>query len=595
MILIFGGTTEGRIAAEVCEEAGKTFFYSTKSGLQRVALHNGVRLSGAMTREEMSNFCKEKGVRLIVDAAHPFARNLHGEIAKVGLPVVRLQRSFGERVAGAVYCKDYDEAVAAMKGEGVSHLLALSGANTIEPLKDFWKTRMTTFRILDRQESKEQAMLAGLDESHIIYYNKDTELPDVDSEEAMMRMVGCDAIITKESGESGGFDAKVEAAKRLGVKVFVVEHPALPEQFLVVTGKHGLRRMIEKIVPDFFPLKTGLTTGACATAAVKAAMVALTSGETQEEVCFELPDGETMSIAVEETAVGKGWAESVVVKDWSDDPDVTKGCRIHAKVELAPTENDSGVGEVRFLQGEGVGVVTLPGLGIPVGEPAVNPTPRGMIEKVLKPLTDSGQDADVTISVEGGRELAKKTFNEKVGVIDGISIIGTSGIVRPLSNEAFVQSVRRELEVAKAVGCNEIGLVAGMKSEIALRQLHDIRCIHYGNFIGDTLKSVLDLGFGKVVLAIMIGKAVKLAEGHLDTHSHKVAMNKDFLKSLMPECEAAIDRATMARELWGVMPDEFFNLIIERCHKVCREVFSRGELEVVLITDKEEVYGKEKK
>lgn len=596
MILIFGGTTEGRLAAEVCEEAGKPFFYSTKSGLQNVPLRNGVRVSGAMTSEEMRAFCQKRGVKIIVDAAHPFAQNLHREIANVGVPVVRLQRDFGKRVERAVYCKSYEEAVARMNENGVQKLLALSGANTIVPLKEFWERHETVFRILDRDESRIVAHKAGLDDSHIIYYNKDNELPDVESEMKMMERVGCDAIITKESGVSGGFAEKVEAAVRLGVKVFVVEHPELPKSFVVVTGKHGLRRMIEKTVPDFFPLKTGFTTGACATAAAKAAMIVLNENEnernrpesvdTLEEIGFELPDGEVMNIPVESVEMGKGWAEAVVVKDWSDDPDVTKGCRILARV------NFNDIDEIRFFGGEGVGTVTLPGLGIPVGGPAINTTPRQMMERELRTLTNRG--VDVTISVEGGEELAKKTFNEKVGVVGGISIIGTSGIVRPLSNDAFVESIKREMEVAKAVGSEEIGLVSGMKSEIALRHEREMRCVHYGNFVGAALEAAAELDFGRVVIAIMIGKAVKLAEGNLDTHSHKVAMNKGYLKSLMPDCSERIDKVSMARDLWSVMPDLFFDKIIEECYKHCKKLFPKGELKVVLINDKEEVYGKER-
>ena len=215
-----------------------------------------------------------------------------------------------------------------------------------------------------------------------------------------------------------------------------------------------------------------------------------------------------------------------------------------------------------------------------------------MMAQELRTLTNRG--VDVTISVEGGEELAKKTFNEKVGVVGGISIIGTSGIVRPLSNEAFVESIKREMEVAKAVGSEEIGLVSGMKSEVALRQEREMRCVHYGNFVGAALEAAAELGFGRVVIAIMIGKAVKLAEGNLDTHSHKVAMNKEYLKSLMPDCSERIDKVSMARDLWSVMPDLFFDKIIEECYKHCKKLFPKGELKVVLINDKEEVYGKER-
>lgn len=151
-----------------------------------------------------------------------------------------------------------------------------------------------------------------------------------------------------------------------------------------------------------------------------------------------------------------------------------------------------------------------------------------------------------------------------------------------------MRSVRRELEVAWAIGKREIGLVAGMKSEKALMAESDIRCVHYGNFIGEALKAAHDIGFRRAVLAIMIGKAVKLADGHLDTHSHKVAMDKDFLRQVAKSLgipTQPIDGITMARELWGVMPKEFFNKITSLCREHCLKVFPGGEIDVRLICD----------
>ena len=140
------------------------------------------------------------------------------------------------------------------------------------------------------------------------------------------------------------------------------------------------------------------------------------------------------------------------------------------------------------------------------------------------------------ISVEGGRLLAQKTFNPKVGVVDGISIIGTSGIVSPLSHEAFIHSIRRELEVARAIRATAIGIVSGKLSEEALRQRYpNLRIIHYGNFVGETLQQAHQLRFERVIIGIGIGKAVKLAEGHLDTHSHRVTLNKSFLHRLVSD------------------------------------------------------------
>lgn len=625
-MIIFGGTTEGRLAIDVCEEAGKRFYYSTKSGLQNVEMHNGVRLTGAMTSKDIRKFCEENAVRCIIDAAHPFAENLHREIflaskreGKDDIPVIRLQRSSAKKHEGVIYCDGYDDAIRKLKDADLECLLALSGANTISKLKSYWQNHKTIFRILNREESISIAERESLPKENIIFYNDDFKLPTKESEMNVFRSIGCDAIITKDSGKSGGIEEKVEAALSLGMKVFVVNAPRLQYDWTFVTGKYGLRKAIENIVSDFFPLKTGFTTGACATAATKAALLSLLNDDFPEEVSFALPDGEVMTVPVECNERGV----ASVIKDFSDDPDVTKGCKITSKVEILANHShpskklnsdDStlflppfGRDEVSFLQGSGVGKVTLPGLGIPVDEPAINPTPRKMMENEVRQLTD--EDVAITISVENGEEIAKRTFNHKVGVIGGISIIGTSGIVHPLSNEAFVQSIRRELEVAHAIGCSEIGLVAGMKSEHALQEEKpDLRCIHHGNFIGEALKAAHELGFHSVTLAIMIGKAVKLAEGHLDTHSHKVQMNKEFLKKKAEEIIASsslqilssdslcketlliqrIDDITMARELWDIMPPIFFEKIKELCLNHCRTVFPDGELTIKLICDKKQ-------
>ncbi|MBP5619666.1 MAG: cobalt-precorrin-5B (C(1))-methyltransferase, partial [Bacteroidaceae bacterium] len=293
-----------------------------------------------------------------------------------------------------------------------------------------------------------------------------------------------------------------------------------------------------------------------------------------DEVHFSLPDGEIMVVPVEVNCRGM----ATVVKDFSDDPDVTRGCRISAKVEW-------GHDGIRFLRGKGVGRVTLPGLGIPVGGPAINPTPRQMIIQEVRDLTAS--DVDITLSVEDGEQLAQKTFNPRVGVLDGISIIGTSGIVSPLSNEAFIQSIERELQVARAIGCSQIGFASGRRGEEALHATEpELRVIHYGNFIGASLQMAYEQGFQRAVVGIMIGKAVKLAEGNLDTHSHKVTMNKDFLRQVAgPNDSAKIEGITLARELWEIMPPSFFQRIQELCYQHCRTMFPSGELEIRLICD----------
>jgi len=576
MLLVFGGTTEGRRAVDVLEEAGKTFYYSTKTGEQEMTLHNGVRIDGAMDGEAMCRFCQEHEIRLIVDAAHPFASTLHETIATVGrslnLPVIRYERTYPPREPDITWIDDYSQIPT-----DIHTLLATSGVQSIGKLQWLEKKGVKViYRILNRESSIELAHRQGAQDEQLCFYEDGTRID-----------VPADAILLKESGISGGFTEKVTAARSMSMRIIALKRPPLPSYFLlhpssVVNGPHGFRRMVENVLPDFFPLKTGLTTGAYATAAVRAAVQSLLSEQESansdnsydSDVTFALPDGELITVPVHIERPGVASA----TKGFSDDPDVTRGCVITAEVRLTDTA------DIRFLQGTGVGTVTLPGLGLPVGEPAINPTPRRMIEATIRELTHRG--CDVTISVKGGEELAQHTFNERVGVVGGISIIGTSGIVRPMSNEAVVESIRRELDVVAATGFAAAGLAMGKRGEDELiRREPGLRVVLCGNFIGEALTAAYERGFRRCVIGIGIGKAVKLAEGHLDTHSHKVTMNKAFVTTVAEEVVADVnlERLTMARELWAIMPEAFFEKIKTLCIQHCRRVFPTGELEVVLV------------
>jgi len=600
MVLIFGGTTEGRMAVDVCEQGASTFYYSTKGDSQQVVLHHGVRITGAMRADDIRRFCHEHDIRLIVDAAHPFAEGLHRAVADAGLPVVRLEvrndhvndsklsianypLSIAPKAPSLILCSDFDDAVRRLCHDRPKRLLALTGVNSLARLAAYWRGGGDVVaRILRRQESLQKALAEGFPEEKLVYYEPEHTLPTVEEERGLMERVGCDAIITKQSGDEGGFPAKVEAAQALGLRIYVVQPPSLPTEWTYVTGRHTLRRAIERLVPGFFPLVTGLTTGTCATAAVKAAMLSLSAATDITAVSVELPDGEEVEVPVSIRARGV----AAVIKDESDDPDVTRGCTIVAQVATRETTGGER-GVVRFLQGAGVGRVTLPGLGIPVGEPAINATPRRMIEYEVRAITTD--DVDITLSVEGGEELARRTFNPRVGVVDGISIIGTSGIVHPLSHEAFVESIGRELEVAGAMGQTAIGLATGKAGEDTLYRYEEgLRVVLCGNLIGEALARAHALGFGRVILAIGIGKAVKLAEGHLDTHSHKVVMNKEFISQVAretagDEAAEAVAHITLARELWDVMPEAFFERIRQLCLAQCRTAFGAGELEMIWV------------
>ncbi len=191
--------------------------------------------------------------------------------------------------------------------------------------------------------------------------------------------------------------------------------------------------------------------------------------------------------------------------------------------------------------------------------------------------------------MEGGAELAKRTFNPRLGVVGGISIVGTSGIVNPLSNEAFILSLRRELEVAEAVGCKEIAFVSGKRSEDGVRRALGIRCIHCVNLIGEALKAAYSMGcFRRVVVGLMIGKAVKLAAGNLDTHSRTSSIDMDFVSRVAEECGTKASPVNFARELWDCMSPAFFGKIKELCLHHCRSVYPTGELEIMLVCEQKD-------
>lgn len=476
-------------------------------------------------------------------------------------------------------------------------MLALTGVNTVAKLKPYWQKHNCWFRILDRDESRSIIQKENFPIEQVLYYQQGGD------ETLLFEKFKPQAIITKESGKSGGFKEKVLAARKLNIPVLVVKRPVLSPDFISVYGENGLRKQIEKLLPEFFDLKTGYTTGTCATAATKAALTALLTKENQTKISITLPNGEWIKLSIHSTILEDSLASCSVIKDAGDDPDVTNGHEIVSTVQL--TQEHKGV---RFLQGKGIGVVTLPGLGLEIGGPAINKTPRMMMKRELFKVMRHYQDKlseqglktgiDVTISVPKGEEIALRTFNPKLGITGGISIIGTSGIVKPFSSEAFIASIRREMQVAKALGCKNVVVNSGAKSERFVKQqypnLPPQAFIHYGNFIGETIIAASELGFERLTMGIMIGKAVKLAEGSLDTHSKKVVMNKEFISALAKEagCSettmAAIQQITMARQLWDVIPKTeatFFSLIVRKCHQVCIPLFPNGTLDILLIDE----------
>ena len=632
MILLLGGTTEGRIAVRTLEEAGKPFYYSTKGDEQEVHLHHGIRLQGAMDELDMERCCREHNIRLIVDAAHPFAEQLHttaeSVALKLHLPAIRLERIYPTRdEVNITWCDNYNDAIYQIRKQEIFILLALTGVQSIARLKPLWQeSTCCYFRILDRESSRLLAAREGFSEKHLRYYHAGED------ERLLLQQLRPEAILIKESGLSGGFNEKVEAALQEGIRIFAIRRPRTPAGFECCNGEHGLRRLIEKHLPDFYPLRSGLSTGTCAAAAAVAATWDFHNvhGWTRpQEFPVILPNGETILVPVEPlerlphtSFVNNDWmleSEAYVIKDAGDDPDVTNGIEVRALVsvpfrfdDLPPREDVGEVNDYNIIVcgGEGVGIVTMSGLGLPLGEPAINATPRRMIEKnIMACLNRVGARWQpnpyiITISVPGGEEIAKRTFNPRLGIVGGISIIGTSGIVKPFSSEAFVDSIRKSMQVGKATGSGRIVLNSGAKSERFVRgqypELPVQAFVHYGNFIGDALKIAAELAIPAVSLCIMMGKAVKLAEGNLDTHSKQVTMNKDFLRevALAAGCsehaQAVIEQITLARQLWKLLSEDdlklFCHRLLELCHRHCNPLLPHGELTIMLISEEGEIH-----
>lgn len=593
MIIVFGGTTEGKKVASLLNKAGKKFFYSTKRDIPCDDLENAEHIHGVLDVESMHSFCKENGVKLIVDAAHPFAEMLHDTIATVSdslnLPVVRYERKYQEREDDMLWLESFDEALEYLEKKKIKKLLAFTGVNTIKKLKPFWEKNECWARIINSDVSREEARKTGFPEDKLLYFSAEH-----DDELALLNRIQPDCIITKESGVSGFFERKVEAARQYGVEILVIKRPHLSDNFEVVDSEKELEKKIRDIHPSFLPLRSGFTTGACATAATKAALRSLITKVNQKKSDIVLPSGRRVTFPVETCEFTSEWASATVRKNAGDDPDVTNEALIGVKVSFNET------GDIRFVKGEGVGTVTLGGLDIPVGEPAVNPVPRRMIKEVVKELTYIYEDqrgVDISVFVPGGEELAKKTLNSKLGILGGISIIGTSCIVKPFSKAAYVSSLEKEVEVAKANGCKHIVINSGARSEKYLRDrfpsFPDYNFVHFGNFIGDTLKKIKKENIESVTLGIMLGKAVKLGEGHLDTHSKNVLMDKAFLCSIAKDCgyddsySDKINALTMARELTKIFPftdsEPFYKLLADKCINVCSSVCGNCTFELLLM------------
>lgn len=277
--------------------------------------------------------------------------------------------------------------------------------------------------------------------------------------------------------------------------------------------------MREETAEQPAPLRSGLTTGSCATATSLAAARLLLTGQACDAVQIVLPKGKQVQMRLEFCRLLDDGAEASTIKDAGDDPDVTHGALVFAQVRLI---SEPGV---RFLAGSGVGTVTRPGLVLAVGEPAINPVPRQMMSEHLQRLADEHGHAggfEVTIGVEGGEALALKTMNPRLGILGGLSILGTSGIVRPFSCAAYIASIQQGIDVATTNGYMHIAACTGNASEDTMRRVYgipDIALIEMGDFVGAVLKHLRKVPVAKLSLCGGFGKISKLAARHMDLHS----------------------------------------------------------------------------
>ena len=297
-------------------------------------------------------------------------------------------------------------------------------------------------------------------------------------------------------------------------------------------------------------LRRGWTTGSCATAATRAAATALLTGHFPDPVTITLPKGQTPSFSLDREELAADYARAAVIKDAGDDPDVTHGAQVVATVRRGA----SGSG-LTFRAGPGVGVVTKPGLPLAVGEPAINPVPRKMIAETLaelgKELASDLPDLDVEISIPGGEALAKKTWNPRLGIEGGLSILGTTGVVVPYSCSAWIHSIQRGIDVARANGQSHVAGCTGSTSERAVQArtgLPDFAMLDMGDFAGGLLKYLRRNPLPRLTIGGGFGKLAKLAAGHLDLHSGRSQVDFDWLAERYAEAGGGQEELPRVRD-----------------------------------------------
>jgi cobalt-precorrin-5B (C1)-methyltransferase len=343
-------------------------------------------------------------------------------------------------------------------------------------------------------------------------------------------------------------------------------------------------------------LRRGWTTGACATAASKAAFAALLTGEFPDPITITLPRGETPSFSLATERLGNGEATAGVIKDAGDDPDVTHGALVEATVR--PGVAGSGV---VFRAGTGVGTVTKAGLPLAPGEPAINPVPRRMMTDAISEVARANggsPDVEVTVSVPDGERLAAKTWNPRLGIVGGISILGTTGVVVPYSCAAWIESIHRGIDVARAAGETTVAGCTGSTSEAAAQALLGLPAhamIDMGDFAGGMLKYLRTHPVPRVVIGGGFAKIAKLAQGHLDLHSGRSQVDLGWLAGIAREAggteavSAQIAAANTAAEALSIAETAGLpvaGLVAERAQATARATAGPGMEIGILVYDR---------
>ena len=604
MILIFGGTTEGITASRLLDFAGEPYFYSTKSQTNHTV--EGKVIHGAMDTQAIIDFCKARGIKLLIDAAHPFAANIHNNIHEaataLGIATIRYDRANlnTENNTTVRLFNSFAELSKKAQESRYNRILALTGINTIPALEDVWKNKTCYFRILERKESYRKAISSGLPSENII-----SSHPSDDHNE-IIEIAGqknIELIISKDSGKTGFLESKIKAAEKLGIPLWIVKRPDLPAMDYTITTEKAFLTLVyqlrKKLLKQNDSLRTGFSTGTCVTAAAKACFIALAKGKFPEKTHVLLPAGETAEHLIFPAVVSGNKASCTVVKNAGDDADITHAKEIGCEISLDKAEGQ----EIEFKEGEGVGRVTMPGLPVKVGEPAINPKPREMIHKELHSLAgkyEINKNIIVTPFVPEGKKLAEKTLNRRVGVIGGISILGTTGKVIPYSEDAFIGAIKNQLSIISQTGYNEVVLTSGKRSEKKVkdkfRHLPAFAFIHFGNMISETLKIVNQYKISKVNLGLMFGKSMKLAEGHPDTHSKNVRFNPAFAAGIAERCGYSknvinrIEQQVLANAIFDIIPYSadscYYASIAKLCYQQCKNVLIPGiNFTFILLTD----------